>query len=35
MAGMAYRKRAQAGFFMTLTFAFAILAVVMVYTKPF
>jgi hypothetical protein len=33
--GLAYRRRAQAGLFAVLTLVFAVLAVVMVYLKPF
>jgi hypothetical protein len=35
IAGIAYRKRAMADFFMILAFAFAITAVAMVYARPF
>ena len=35
IGGIAYRRRDQAGFFTILTLLLAVVAVVMVYTKPF
>jgi hypothetical protein len=35
LVGTAYRRRAQAGFLMAVVLALAIIAVAMVYTKPF
>jgi hypothetical protein len=35
IAGVAYRRRAQADLFMMIAFALAIIAVIMVYVRPF